>query len=284
MSDLIAVTGATGQLGLRVVRHLADRDARMRLVVRDRARAPEIAGAEVAVASYEDPASMRVALDGVRTVFLVSGHEAQDRIDLHRRVVATIAETPVERVVYTSFLGASPNASFTYARDHALTECAIRESGLALTALRNSMYGDYAPLLAGEDGAIRGPAGDGRVAFVAREDIARLAAAVLTEDGHEHQVYDVTGPEAIGLADAARTLSAATGRAHSYVEETLEEAYASRSYAPRWEAEGWVGTYVAIATGEMAVTSHTIEHITGRRPWTLAELLDAEPALHVRPA
>jgi NAD(P)H dehydrogenase (quinone) len=205
-------------------------------------------------------------------------------MDLHRRVVATVAQSSVERVVYTSFLGASPHASFTYARDHALTERAIRESGLALTALRNSMYGDYAPLLAGEDGVIRGPAGDGRVAFVAREDIARLAALVLTEEGHEHQTYDVTGPEAITFDEVAAALSAASGRTYAYAQETLEEAYASRSYAPRWEAEGWVGTYLAVATGEMAVTSHTIEHLTGRRPWTLAELLDAEPALHVRPA
>jgi NAD(P)H dehydrogenase (quinone) len=278
VTDLIAVTGATGGLGRLVARHLADRGARMRLVVRDPARAPDVPGAEVAVADLGDPASFGAALEGVRTCFLVSGHEAADRMDLHRSAVATLAGAGVERVVYTSFLGASPQASFTFARDHARTERAIREAGLQLTALRDGLYGEYAPLLV-TDGAIRGPAADGRVAWVAREDIARVAAVVLTEEGHAGQVYDVTGPEAITLAETAAILSEIAGRPVRYEEETVEQARASRAYAADWEIDGWVGTYVAIATGEVGVTSHTVEHLTGRRPWTLRELLHAEPEL-----
>jgi NAD(P)H dehydrogenase (quinone) len=278
LSDLIAVTGATGQLGRLVVRHLADLGAPMRLLVRDPARAPQIADAEVVAAEYEHPLTLRAALDGVKTVFLVSAHEAADRMDLHRSVVATIAEAGVERVVYTSFLGAAPKASFSFARDHALTERAIREAGLQLTALRDGMYGEYAPLLV-QDGVIRGPAADGRVAWVAREDIARVAATVLTTDGHEGQIYDVTGPEAITLAETAEVLAEVSGRPVRYEPETIEQARASRSYAEDWEIDGWVGTYVGIATGEMGVTSHSVELLTGRRPWTLRELLHAEPEL-----
>ena len=159
MNDLIAITGATGHLGLRVVRHLADLGAPLRLVVRDPARAPDIAGAEIAVADYEQPDTLRAALQGVRSVFLVSAHESATRMDLHRSVVRTIAEAGVQRVVYTSFLGASPQASFTFAREHAHTERAIREAGLELTALRDGLYGEYAPLLA-QDGVIRGPAAE----------------------------------------------------------------------------------------------------------------------------
>jgi uncharacterized protein YbjT (DUF2867 family) len=274
----IAITGATGRLGHLVVRHLADLGAPMRLLVRDPARAPQVAGAEVVAAEYEHPHAMRAALDGVRTVFLVSAHEAADRMDLHRRVVATLAEAGVQRVVYTSFLGAAPQASFTFAREHALTERAIREAGMQLTALRDGLYGEYAPLLV-QDGVIRGPAGDGRVAWVAREDIARVAAHVLTTDGHEGQIYDITGPEAITLAETAEILSEVSGRPVRYEEETVEQARASRAYAEDWEIDGWVGTYVAIATGEVGVTSHTAELLTGRRPWTLRELLHAEPEL-----
>ena len=274
----IAITGATGQLGRLVVRHLADLGAPMRLLVRDPARAPEIAGAEVVAAEYEHPLTFRAALDGVRTVFLVSAHEAADRMDLHRSIVATIADAGVERVVYTSFLGAAPQASFSFARDHALTERAIREAGLELTALRDGMYGEYAPLLV-QDGVIRGPAADGRVAWVAREDIARVAATVLTTDGHEGQIYDVTGPEAITLAETAEVLAEVSGRPVRYEPETVEQARASRSYAEDWEIDGWVGTYVGIATGELGVTSHSVELLTGRRPWTLRELLHAEPEL-----
>jgi uncharacterized protein YbjT (DUF2867 family) len=278
MSDPIAVTGATGQLGSRVVRHLADLGAPMRLLVRDPSRAPRVEGAEVAVADYERPDTLRAALQGVRTVFLVSAHESADRMDLHRSVVATVAEAGVERVVYTSFLGAAPHASFTFAREHALTERAIRDAGLQLTALRDGLYGEYAPLLV-QDGVIRGPAADGRVAWVARDDIARAAAAVLTTDGHAGQIYELTGPEAITLAQTAEVLSEVSGTPVRYEEETIEEARASRAYAEDWEIDGWVGTYVAIATGEAGVTSHSVEHLTGRRPWTLKELLHAEPEL-----
>jgi NAD(P)H dehydrogenase (quinone) len=278
MSDLIAVTGATGQLGLRVVRHLADLGARMRLLVRDPARAPQIADADVAVADYERPDTLRAALLGVDTVFLVSAHEARDRMALHRRVVETIAGSGVRRVVYTSFLGAAPQASFTFAREHAHTERLIRGSGLELTALRDGLYGEYAPLLV-QDGVIRGPAADGRVAWLARDDIARAAAAVLTSDGHAGQIYDLTGPESITMTETAEVLAEVSGAPVRYEEETVEEARASRAYAEDWEIDGWVGTYVAIATGEVGVTSHSVEHLTGRRPWTLKELLHAEPEL-----
>ena len=253
----------------------------MRLVVRDPARAPEIAGAEIAVADYEQPDTLRAALQGVRSVFLVSAHESATRMDLHRSVVWTIAQAGVQRVVYTSFLGAAPQASFTFAQEHAHTERAIREAGLELTALRDGLYGEYAPLLA-QDGVIRGPAADGRVAWVARDDIARAAATVLTTDGHAGQIYELTGPEAITLAETAEILSEVSGTPVRYEEETVEEARASRAYAEDWEIDGWVGTYVAIATGEVGVTSHTVEHLTGRRPWSLRELLHAEPE-HIAP-
>lgn len=277
MGDLIAVTGATGELGRRVVWQLAAAGAGQRLVVRDPARAPRVPGVEVAVASYEDPDALRRALSGARTVFLVSGHEDPDRVALHRSAVGAAAAAGVERVVYTSFMGASPQATFTYARDHAHTERAIRDAGLQLTALRSALYADVAPLFVGADGVLRAPAADGKVAWVARTDVARLAAAVLLDDRHAGQVYDVSGAVAIDLHETVRRLADVTGRDLRYQPETLEEAYASRAGAEPWQIEGWVSSYVAIATGETSVTSHTVEHITGRRPWSFAEFLEHEP-------
>ncbi|WP_116103638.1 SDR family oxidoreductase [Amycolatopsis thermalba] len=272
----IAVTGATGQLGSRVAALLAERGVAQRLCVRNPARAPRIAGAEVVAADYADATGFRDALAGVSTLFLVSGHEGPERMDLHRNAVRAAAEAGVDRVVYTSFLGAAPLATFTFAREHAETERLIRESGLRLTALRNTLYADVAPHFVGADGVLRGPAGDGRLAWVARPEVARLAVECLLDDGHAGQVYDVTGPEAIDLHETAALLSKATGREITYHAETLEEARASRAGAQDWEIDGWVGSYAAIATGEVAVTSHTVEHVTGRRPWTFAEFLAAE--------
>ena len=107
-----------------------------------------------------------------------------------------------------------------------------------------------------EDGAIRGPADDGRVALVAQDDIAAAVAfAVLREPtAHAGRTYDLTGPEELALAEVAAVLSAVTGRAVLYVPATVEEALASRAFygAPDWQVEAWVSIYTAIAAGEMA--------------------------------
>jgi NAD(P)H dehydrogenase (quinone) len=273
----VAVTGATGELGGRVARDLAARGVGQRLIVRDIARAPQLAGADVAVAAYDDSEAMARALEGTSTLFLVSGHEDPDRVSLHRKAIEGARLAGVERIVYTSFMGAAPDATFAFARDHSATELAVREAGISLTSMRNALYADVAPLFVGPDGVIRAPAGHGRVAWVARADVARLAVVLLTEPGHEGQIYDVSGPHAIDLHETARILTRAARRVITYHPETLVEARASRSGHPGWLIDGWIGSYVMLDTGEGSVTSHTIEALTGQRPMTLAELLAAEP-------
>jgi NAD(P)H dehydrogenase (quinone) len=274
----IAVTGATGDLGGRVARELAALGVKQRLVVRDPARAPRLPGADVGVAAYEDSAAMARALEGASTLFLVSGHENPDRVSLHLSAVEGARLAGVERIVYTSFMGAAPGATFPYARDHSATEAAIRAAGISLTSMRNALYADMAPQFVGQDRVIRAPAGHGRVAWVARADVARLAAVLLTEPGHEGQTYDVTGPHAIDLHETARILTRATRRAITYHAETPQEARDSRAGHPDWLVTGWIGSYLMLDTGEGSVTSHTIEALTGRRPMTLAEFLAAEPS------
>jgi uncharacterized protein YbjT (DUF2867 family) len=274
----IAVTGASGDLGGRVARELATRGVEQRLIVRDVARAPQLPGADVAVAEYEDSEAMAKALEGMGTLFLVSGHEGPERVSLHRKAIEGARLAGVERIVYTSFMSAAPNATFPYARDHSATELAIREAGISLTSMRNSLYADVAPQFVGADGVIRAPAGHGRLAWVARADVARLAAVLLVEPGHEGQIYDVSGPHAIDLHETARILTKATRRAITYHAETAEEARASRAGNPDWLVEGWIGSYLMLDTGEGSVTSHTIEQLTGRRPMTLSEFLAAEPS------
>ena len=274
----IAVTGATGELGGRVARELSSRGLEQRLIVRDPARAPKLPGAAVVTASYEDSETMARALEGASTLFLVSGHEDPDRISLHRKAIEGARLAGVERIVYTSFMGAAPNATFPYARDHGATEQAVREAGISLTSMRDTLYADFAPRFVGDDGVIRAPAGHGRVAWVARADVARLAAVLLTEPGHEGQIYDVSGPHAIDLYETARILTKATRRAITYHAETLVEARESRAGHPDWLVDGWVGSYLMLDTGEGSVTSHTIEHLTGQRPMTLSEFLAAEPS------
>jgi uncharacterized protein YbjT (DUF2867 family) len=277
--SLIAVTGATGGVGGRVARRLAEAGAAQRLVVRDPTRAPALPGVDVARASYDDPASLRAALTGVPTLFLVSAGEHPDRVGLHRGAVDAALAAGVTRIVYLSFLAAAPDATFTFARDHWHTEEYLRGTGVALTILRDSIYQDMLPIFTGADGVIRGPAGDGRFAPVARDDIADAATAVLLGDGYDGRSYDLTGPALLTMAKAAEELTRAAGRPVRYQAETMAEAYASRAHygAPDWEVNGWVTTYAAIASGELALVSDAVATLTGHPPMSFAGFLAANP-------
>ncbi|MET0999270.1 MAG: SDR family oxidoreductase [Marmoricola sp.] len=273
----LAVTGSTGALGSRIARRLAASDVSQRLLVRDASRVPRLDGATpVEFTGYADHASAVAALDGVKTLFMVSASENADRLGEHRAFVDAAAEAGVRHVVYTSFHGAAPDSTFTLGRDHYRTEEHIKASGMDWTFLRDNFYLDFLPEMVGDDDVIRGPAGDGLVAAVSRDDIAASAAAVLAEPGaHVGMSYALTGPEALTLSMVAETLSSVTGRDVRYHHETVEEAYESRRKwpAPDWQYDAWVSTYTAIAAGEVAEVTHHVLTLTGRPPLSLAELL-----------
>ena len=204
----LAVTGSTGQLGGLVARQLAAAGSPQRLLVRDAARAPDLPGAVPAVVAYADPAGAKAALEGVKTLFMVSAAEAEDRLQQHCTFVDAAAAAGVQHIVYTSFFGAAADSTFTLGRDHFATEERIKASGMDFTFLRDNFYLDFLPLLAGADGVIRGPAGDGVMAAVARADVARSAVTVLRDPAlHVGRTYDLTGPEDLSLARAAELLT-----------------------------------------------------------------------------
>jgi len=273
----LAVTGSTGELGSRVARRLAASDVAQRLLVRDASRAPALDGAvPVTFENYDDHDSVVEALRGVTTLFMVSAAENADRLGQHYAFVDAAAEAGVRHVVYTSFSGAAEDATFTLGRHHYFTEERIKQSGMDWTFLRDNLYLDFFPHLVGEDGVIRGPAGDGVVAAVTRDDIAAAAAEVLSKPGaHVGSTYVMTGPEALTMAEVADTLTRLQGRPVSFHNETVEEAYESRKKwdVPDWQYDAWVSTYTAIAAGEMAEVTDHVLRLTGRRPMSLADLL-----------
>ena len=192
---MIAVTGSTGALGGQVATALVDLVPR--LIVRDPSRAPEL-GLEVFAAHYDDALAAQSALEGVSVLFMVSAAESEHRRDEHRTFIEAAARAGVRHLVYTSFSGAAADATFTLGRDHHDAEQAILASGMDFTILRDNFYLDVLPLFADEHGVIRGPAGDGRVAAVARADVADVAGVVLRDpSAHAETRYTLTGPEAV---------------------------------------------------------------------------------------
>lgn len=282
LPGITAITGTTGRIGSRVARALADAGAQTRLIGRDPSKLPDdLPGAVAGLpAEYADTAAMRATLEGVDTLLLVSGRESADRVGDHRSAIAAAWEAGVQRVVYTSFLGAAEDCTFTFGRDHFHTEAILEESGMSWVALRNAFYQDVLPGFAGADGVLRGPAGDGAVAAVAVDDVAEAAVAALGDESVRGTV-DLSGPAALTLDEIAAALTERSGRPVRYERETVEEAYASRAHLglAEHEVDGWVSTYTAIAAGEMATVSDGVQRLTGHAPRSLRETLERHPAL-----
>lgn len=275
----LTVSGSTGHIGGLVAKQLADAGLTQRLFVQDLERAPELPVAVAVKGTYENTLESRNALAGTRTLFMVSGAESTERLNQHRAFVDAAAEAGVAHIVYLSFFNATPDATFTLARDHWATEQHIINSGIAYTFLRDNFYTDFFSQMVGADGVLRGPASDGQVAPVTRADVARVAAAVLQNPGENiGQTYNLTGPEALTLAEIAEVITEATGRAVSFHNETIEEAYKSRLAwdAPQWQYDAWISTYTAIAAGELVPVSDAVERITGRPAESLRTFLVKE--------
>ena len=274
----LAITGASGNVGGVVARLLSERGLPLRLLANTLSRAPELPGAHAVQCSYEDTPISREALTGIDVLFMVSAPESEDRLDKHIAFVDAAAASGVRHIVYLSFMNAAPDATFTLARTHFHTEERIKASGMTYTFLRDNFYADFFVALPDEEGRILGPAGDGRVGVVAREDAGRVAAGVLADPArYENQTLDVTGPEALTLNEIAAILTRVQGRPVTYVRETVKEAYESRKKWPaaQWEYDSWVSTYTSIARGEMDVVSTTVRDVTGRDPLTFEEVARA---------
>jgi uncharacterized protein YbjT (DUF2867 family) len=263
---MIAVTGATGEVGRRVLARLGD--VPHFSVVRDASRG---AGSFRVASDYGARDEMTAAFEGADTVFLVPATENAERVAQHVAAVDAAVAAGVSRLVYLSFLGAAADATFTLARDHWATEQHIRATGLRWTFLRMNLYMDFIRNMVGADGVIRGPAGDGRLSAILRDDVAAAAAAVLTSSSpaHDGATYDLTGPSSFSLAEAAALMGA------SFEDETDAEAYASRANygAPDWEVRGWVTSYQAIRDGSLDVLSPAVRELTGRDPVSLESYL-----------
>lgn len=217
---IIAVTGATGQLGRLVIEKLKARASDGQPVValvRDPAKAADL-GVEARMADYDKPETLAAALAGVDVLLLISSDAIGQRIAQHRNVIEAAKAAGVKRIAYTSILRAD-DTPIGLGVEHRATEALIRESGLDYTLLRNGWYlENYAGAIAGAlgAGAFIGSAGEGRISAAARADYAEAAAVVLTTEGHAGKTYELAGDDAFTMAGLAAEASRQTGRALPY--------------------------------------------------------------------
>jgi uncharacterized protein YbjT (DUF2867 family) len=279
-SNMLLITGASGRVAGRVAALLAQRGHALRLMSRTPQRAPRLDGAEVVRGDFAEPATLNSAFVGVSAALVVSGSgKPGERAQLHRNAFEAAAHARVQHMVYLSLQGASPTSRYPYSRDHSLSEQYLAATGLPRTVLRNAFYWDMFLERFDAGGVMRGPAGQTRGAFVSREDAAQTAAAVLVDP--PGGVHDVTGAEAVNLAEVARRLSAITGRQLRYQSESVESAreWLSKREPASWRVDLSVGWFEAIAVGELEHISDTVFRFTGKEPLTPEEYFKAFPEL-----
>jgi NAD(P)H dehydrogenase (quinone) len=280
----VAITGAAGQLGRLTAQRVLERVApgEVMLVTRRPDAIADLAdaGATVRHGDFDEPASLPGAFAGVDRLLLISTDVLGNRVAQHTAAIDAAAAAGVEHVLYTSGLNAGSALPLVVSHDHGATEQAIRARGLRWTALRNGLYAESqvpAAARAVASGHLVHNNGDGATAYVSREDCAAAAAAALTGDGHEDRVYDITGPELVTQAELAAMVSDIAGR--RVVAVAIDDDEATRNLTavglPADAAMAYASFGTAIREGVLDILSSDVEDLTGRRPRSLRDVLEA---------
>lgn len=277
---MIAVTGANGQLGRLVLKHLARlTDQPVRALVRSPEKAQDLASGQITVvrADYDDAASLPSALEGVDRLLLISGSEVGKRVPQHKAVVEAATAAGVEFIAYTSILNL-PASSLMLAKEHAETEKLIEDSGLPHVFLRNGWYlenfsGTIAAALT--HGTVAGASGDGKFAAASRDDYAEAAARILTSGASDSRALELAGHPAFSLADLAAELSRQSGRDIPFT-NLAEETYSGilvQAGLPEGFAKVLADSDRGAAAGELYNASRQLQDLNGHPTGTLAELV-----------
>ncbi|GAA1272505.1 NAD(P)H-binding protein [Kitasatospora nipponensis] len=280
---MIIVTGATGQLGRRIVERLLDRVPadRVGVSVRDPHRARTFAdrGVRVRQGSFTDAAGLAHAFEGASQVLLVSVDAmGEECVRQHRTAIEAAVAAGARRILYTSQMGASPTSHFQACRDHAATEEALRACGVPFTSLRNGFYASSAAHFVGDaatSGRLVLPA-DGPVAWTAHADLAEATAAILADEGcFEGPTPPLTGGQALTFEDVAAVVTEVTGRSTRRITASDEQfrGHLVDQGVPAVTADRLVGIFAASRAGEFATVDPTLAALLGRAPVSLGTVL-----------
>ena len=275
---MILVTGANGNIGSAVVPDLLGRGVPVRVLVRDTAKAQKAFGdrVEIIEGDLSDTASVQSALDGVEKVFL-NTPSLDGFIDLQRPLIDAAAQAGVAHLVRISVMGADLTSPISYARGHAALDAHLASTDLPWTVLAPSGY--FQNLLSSAEsirqGAIYGSAGDGAVGFIDTRDIAEVAAAILTDDGHQGQTHVLTGGRAITYSEIAAAFQSELGHDVAYI-DVPPEAFGEnlRGFGlPASQVQDILGLFAVFKAGYAATVTPDVAQLLGRQPRTIADFV-----------
>ncbi|HCW0178452.1 MULTISPECIES: SDR family oxidoreductase [unclassified Citrobacter] len=276
---MIAITGATGQLGQHVIETLLKTVPASHIVaiVRNPAKATALSqqGITVRQADYSDEAAFTTALQGIDKLLLISSSEVGQRAPQHRNVINAAKAAHVKFIAYTSLLHAD-TSPLGLADEHVATEQMLAESGIAYALLRNGWYTENylasAPA-ALEHGVFIGAADEGKIASATRADYAAAAARVISEDGHAGKTYELAGDAGWILSQLAAELAKQSGKKVVY--QNLSEADFAATLKgvglPAGLADMLADSDTGASKGGLFDDSHTLSKLIGRPTTSLAD-------------
>lgn len=276
---MIAITGATGQLGQHVIETLLKTVPASQIVaiVRNPAKATALSqqGITVRQADYSDEAAFTTALQGIDKLLLISSSEVGQRAPQHRNVINAAKAAHVKFIAYTSLLHAD-RSPLGLADEHVATEKMLAQSGIAYALLRNGWYTENylasAPA-ALEHGVFIGAAGEGKIASATRADYAAAATRVISEDGHAGKIYELAGDAGWTLSQLAAELAKQSGKKVVY--QNLSEADFAAALKgvglPAGLADMLADSDVGASKGGLFDDSHTLSKLIGRPTTSLAD-------------
>lgn len=280
---MIAITGATGQLGRRVISHLLTYLPAHQIVAiaRQPERLAELAASGVIVrqADYDAPDGWPAALRGVEKLLLISSNEMGKRVAQHQRVIEAAATAGVRQIVYTSLLHAD-RSPLGLASEHQQTERLLQQAALDTVILRNGWYiENYLASVpaAIEHGLLIGCAGAGRISAAARDDYAAAAATVLLRDDQAGKIWELAGDESWTLSQLAQAISQHSGKEVDYqnMDETSFAAALVSAGLPQPFAALLADSDSGARQGGLYDDSHQLSQLLGRPTRTLAQMLAA---------
>lgn len=276
MTKVAMITGATGQVGGEVLRHLTRMDVPVRALVRDLAKANAGAirrsGIEPVVGDFAKPETLAPALEGADVMFLQCAN-VPGQVELEANAVDAAVRAGVRRVVKLSILGARAGSPVPFRDWHGRIEEKLENSGVDFTILRPNFFMQGLSNLVGDGGNLYAPTGDGRVGWVNVRDVAKVAAHTLKENGHEGKTYTITGPESLSLAEVAAKLSEVARREiqHADISPKAAREGMLSSGTSEWFAEALLELFAAIRQNSLDTVTDTVERVVGTKPCTLTE-------------
>jgi len=268
MKSTLLVTGATGNLGREVVRALLRAGYSIKAGSRDVRKIKPTKNLEAVKLDYTDAGTFSAALDGVTGVFLVAPPMDPEAPTKLVPFIEKAKETGVTHIVFNSALGVDQNEQAPLR----VVEHVVMDSGVSYTILRPNFFmenfstGFIAPMIKHQNGIFLA-AGDGKTSFISTKDIAEVAMKAFSE-AHYSKEYNLTGPKALDHTQAAKIISAASGKIviyHALPEEAMLQG-AREQGMPEGAVQYMSILYAAVRAGYMAVVTDDAENVTGHRP------------------